>query len=53
MALKAHQDSKKKKLQFAQTQVWYLGHRISEQGLHLEPGRFHGILNFLKPKTEG
>ena len=42
----------KEKLQFAQTQVWYLGHLISEQGLHSDPDRFHGVLSFLKPKTK-
>ena len=38
-----------RKLQFAQTQVQYLGHWISEQVLHLHPNRFHGVL---KPKTK-
>ena len=48
--LKGHKVSKEK-LQSAQTQVQYFGHPISEQGLHLYPGRSHGILNFPKPKT--
>lgn len=30
--------------------IW--GHLISEQGLHLDPGSFRGILNFPKPTTK-
>ena len=50
-ALKGHKFAKEK-LQFAQTQVQYLGHLMSEQGLHLDPDTLHGILSFPKPKTE-
>lgn len=38
LAFKGHKVAKEK-LQFAPTQVLYLGHLISEQGLHLEPDR--------------
>ncbi|GAB5577314.1 N-acetylated-alpha-linked acidic dipeptidase 2 isoform X4 [Prionailurus iriomotensis] len=37
LASKGHKVSKEK-MQFAQTQVRYLGYLISEQGLHLDPG---------------
>lgn len=39
-------------MQFAQTQVRHLGHQISEQGLHLDPGGLQGILNFPKPRNK-
>ena len=42
----------KENLQFVQTQVQYLGHLVSEQGLHLHPDRLHGVLSFPKPKTK-
>lgn len=42
----------KEKLQFVQTQVQYLEHLKSEQGLLPHPDRLHGVLNFLKPKTK-
>lgn len=51
LVLKAHKVNREK-LHFAQTQVWYLDHLISEQELHLHPHRFHGVLSFLKPKTK-
>lgn len=47
LALNGHRIFKEK-LQFTQTQVQYLWHLISEQGLHLVSNRFHGILNFPK-----
>lgn len=51
LASKRHRVSKEK-LQFVQTQVCFLGHLISEQGLYIDPERLHGILNFLKPQTK-
>lgn len=42
----------KEKLQFAQTQVRYLGHLILDQGLLLDPDSLHGVPNFPKPKTK-
>lgn len=50
LALKEHKVSKEK-LCFVQTQVWYLGHLILEQGLHLDPNRLHDILNIPKLKN--
>ena len=38
LALKGHKVSKEK-LQFAQTQIWCLGHLIPQQRLYLDPGR--------------
>ena len=51
LALQGHKVTKQK-LQFAQTQVWYLGHLISGQGLHLDSDRPDGVLSFPKPKTK-
>ena len=51
LALKGHK-ADKEKLEFAQTQVQYLGHLIPEQELHLDHNRLHGILSFPKPKTK-
>lgn len=51
LALKGHKVSKEK-LQSVQTQFQCLGHLISEQGLHLDPDRLHGILSFPRPKTK-
>ena len=42
----------KEKLQFDQTQFLYLEHLLSEQGLHLDPDRLHGVLSFLKLKAK-
>lgn len=50
LAAKEHKISKEK-LQFVQTQVCCLGRLISEQGLHLDPDRLHGIRNLQKLKT--
>ena len=49
LALKGHKFVKEK-LQFAQMQVQYLGNLFSEQGLHLDPDRIHGVLTFPSPK---
>ena len=51
LALKGRKVAKEK-LQFAQTQVWHLGHLLSERGLHLDPDRFRDDLSFPKPKTK-
>ena len=51
LALKRH-NIVKEKIQFAQTQVSYLGHLISEQGPHPDPERLCGVLCFQKPKTK-
>lgn len=34
------------------TQVWYVGHLISEQWLHVDTNRLCGILNFSKSKIQ-
>ena len=52
LALKEHKVAKEK-LQFAQNQVQYFSHPISEQGLHLDPDTLHGVLSFPKPQTKG
>ena len=31
---------------------WYLGHLISEQGLHLDPDRLYSVQSFPKPQTK-
>lgn len=51
LALKGHKVSKEK-LKFAQALAWYLGLVISEQGIHLSPGRLYCVLNFPKSKTK-
>ena len=38
--------------QFAQTQVQYLGHLISEHGLCIDPDRLHSVLSFPKPRVK-
>ena len=50
-SLKGHKVTKEK-LQFTQVLAWYLGLVISEQGIHLSPGRLHCVLNFPKSKTK-
>lgn len=47
LALKEHKIAKEE-LQFVQIQVWYLGHLISKQGLHLNICRLHGVLSIPK-----
>ena len=49
-ALKGHSVAKEK-LQFAQTQVSYLGHIIWEQGLYPDPDRLHYALSFLQTQN--
>ena len=49
-ALKGHHVAKEK-LQFAQTQIWYLGHLIWGQGLHPGPVGLRGALRFSRCKT--
>ena len=39
-------------MQFTQTQLWYLRHLISQQGLHLDPDGLHGVLSFPKTQTK-
>ena len=51
LAFKGHKVTKKQ-LQFAQIQVQYLGHLISEQGLRLDLDRLPGILSFPKPQAK-
>ena len=49
LALKEHKFSKEL-LQFAQTQIWYSGHFISEQMLYLDWDRFRNVLSFQELK---
>ena len=44
-SLKGHRVTKEK-LQFAQTQVWYIGHWIAEQELQRYSDGLHGVLSF-------
>lgn len=51
LATKGHKVSKKK-LQLVQTQVRYLGHLISNQGLLLDLDRIQSILSFPQPQNK-
>lgn len=51
LAAKGHNVSKET-FQFVRTQVKYVGHLISDQGLLLDPERFQSILNFPQPQTK-
>lgn len=42
----------KEKLQFAETQFWYLEHLLLEWGPHLGPDRSHSVISFPKPQIK-